>query len=348
MAKHRARKNSRFTSLFPPLAAAVVVTNVALPSSYAQDVDGLISQMEDVSTEAGAKNEEVKQLEEDIKRAQESLDRLSVEADAANAAVASATGTRNGFQNDVDGVAVSKYRNVQNDPLITTLESGNPQTVIDRAAYLGAISRNTERTLAQLQDANLTAVQKANAANIAVAEAEFYRNQLDAKLRQLDEERQELEAQVREIENQVNSLEGAERDQWLNKNDPITEPLPDLASLDGNPVAGGVVAAAMSKLGSPYGWGAAGPNQFDCSGLMYWSYAQNGKSIPRTSQAQLAGGQSVPLSQLQPGDIIGYYPGVTHVGMYIGNGQVVHASDYGIPVQVVPYDSMPIQGASRY
>ena len=75
---------------------------------------------------------------------------------------------------------------------------------------------------------------------------------------------------------------------------------------------------------------------------------QNGIGIPRTSQAQLAGGTPVSMGELQPGDIIGYYPGVTHVGMYIGDGMVVHASDYGIPVQVVPVNSMPVQGAVRY
>ena len=56
----------------------------------------------------------------------------------------------------------------------------------------------------------------------------------------------------------------------------------------------------------------------------------------------------MPIDKLEPGDIVGYYPGVTHVGMYIGNGQVVHASDYGIPVQVVPLNSMPITGTARY
>ena len=73
-----------------------------------------------------------------------------------------------------------------------------------------------------------------------------------------------------------------------------------------------------------------------------------GKSIPRTSQAQIAGGTPVPLDQLQPGDIVGYYAGITHVGMYIGEGQVVHASTYGVPVAVVPLHSMPVQGAVRY
>ncbi|MDN6619454.1 MAG: C40 family peptidase, partial [Corynebacterium variabile] len=87
---------------------------------------------------------------------------------------------------------------------------------------------------------------------------------------------------------------------------------------------------------------------FDCSGLMYWASQQLGKSIPRTSQAQVSGGTPVSRDELQPGDIVGYYSGVTHVGMYIGDGKIVHASDYGIPVQVVSVDSMPFAGASRY
>nr|WP_255549636.1 NlpC/P60 family protein [Corynebacterium sp. TAE3-ERU12] len=105
----------------------------------------------------------------------------------------------------------------------------------------------------------------------------------------------------------------------------------------------------MTKVGAPYEWGATGPGSFDCSGLMYWAYSQIGISIPRTSQAQLSGGTPVSRSELQPGDIIGYYPGITHVGMYVGNGQVIHASDYGIPVQVVGIDQAgPYQGAVRY
>ena len=67
-----------------------------------------------------------------------------------------------------------------------------------------------------------------------------------------------------------------------------------------------VVDAAISRTGAPYVYGAAGPDSFDCSGLVQWSHAQAGKSIPRTSQAQIAGGQPVSLDQLQPGDIVGY------------------------------------------
>lgn len=104
----------------------------------------------------------------------------------------------------------------------------------------------------------------------------------------------------------------------------------------------------MSKLGAPYSWGGVGPDAFDCSGLIFWAYQQQGKSIPRTSQAQMSGGTSVSRAELQPGDVVGYFPGATHVGLYIGDGMIVHASDYGIPVQVVPVDSMPWHGASRF
>ncbi|MHA2789381.1 NlpC/P60 family protein [Corynebacterium sp. S7] len=353
MAKHRAT-GRRYALVASSIATAVVAGTVVVPAQ-ADSVDDLIKEMEGISQQAGAKNEAVKQLEIEIEQSQSKLDALGSEAAVANAAVQDANNVQSGFQGDVNGIATSKYRNVQNDSLISTMESGNPQTVIDRAAYLGAISRNTERTLGQLQDATQTAADRANAANIAVVEAEFYKNQLDSKHAKLDQERSTLESQVQDMQQRIDSLSAEQRRAWEEKDQPevpnpaIGQPESSSSAVAVVSAAGSsAVSAALSKLGSPYGWGAAGPDAFDCSGLMYWAYQQQGKSIPRTSQAQLAGGQSVSTSDLQPGDIIGYYPGVTHVGMYIGNGQVVHASDYGIPVQVVAYDSMPIQGAARY
>jgi len=98
-------------------------------------------------------------------------------------------------------------------------------------------------------------------------------------------------------------------------------------------VAQAAVEAALSKLGSRYVWGAAGPNQFDCSGLTSWAWAQAGVTIPRTSRAQ-SGLTPVPLDQLRPGDLVTYYSPVSHVAMYIGNGKVVQASTETKPVYV--------------
>jgi cell wall-associated NlpC family hydrolase len=93
------------------------------------------------------------------------------------------------------------------------------------------------------------------------------------------------------------------------------------------------VEAALSKVGSRYVFGAAGPDQFDCSGLTSWAWKQAGVSIPRTSGGQ-HGLKSVPMDQLQPGDLVTYYSPVHHVAMYIGNGQIVHASTSSKPVYV--------------
>lgn len=109
-----------------------------------------------------------------------------------------------------------------------------------------------------------------------------------------------------------------------------------------------VVDAVYSKIGAPYAWGATGPSSFDCSGLTSWAYAQAGKQIPRTSQAQASGGTPVAISDLQPGDIVAYYGGATHGGIYVGNGQIVDALNSGTPVSERPLNYMPIHSAVRF
>ncbi|SDR86561.1 C40 family peptidase [Corynebacterium timonense] len=321
--------------------SATVAGALAVPA-HADEVDALIEEMDTLSQEATGKSEELKAIEDEIAAAEGRLGEMRERVEHTRDAAAQAVADREAQREAFDTVAASANRTSTADTVITSLGAENPQALIDRAAYLGAISRNTDRALDELRAANEEAAERANAANIAVAEAEFQRNQLDSKRAKLERERGELDEKVREVEEKINSLSADQRARWENKYNPIANPvlLPGAGE--------GVVGAALAQLGKPYGWGAAGPGAFDCSGLMVWAYGQNGKSIPRTSQAQLAGGTPVPVSQLQPGDIVGYYPGVTHVGMYIGNGQVVHASDYGIPVQVVPLNSMPVQGAVRY
>lgn len=107
------------------------------------------------------------------------------------------------------------------------------------------------------------------------------------------------------------------------------------------------VQAAQTKIGAPYAYGAAGPNSFDCSGLVQWAYKQAGVSVPRTSQAQLSGGAPVSRDDLRPGDIVSFYGG-GHSGLYAGNGNVIHASTSGQPVKLAPVSSMPFSGARRY
>ncbi|MEU6193129.1 NlpC/P60 family protein [Streptomyces sp. NPDC047061] len=111
--------------------------------------------------------------------------------------------------------------------------------------------------------------------------------------------------------------------------------------------AAAAVAYAYSKLGSPYVWGATGPDAFDCSGLAQAAYRSAGVSIPRTTYAQIDAGRRVSRSELQPGDLVFFYSGISHVGIYIGNGQMIHAPNPSAPVRIAPIDEMPFAGATR-
>jgi cell wall-associated NlpC family hydrolase len=103
-----------------------------------------------------------------------------------------------------------------------------------------------------------------------------------------------------------------------------------------------MLQAAMSRKGLPYVWGAAGPASFDCSGLVQWSFAQAGVVMPRVAADQAMSGPAVPVSQLQPGDLLFYHTDptapsyISHVAIYLGNGWMIQAPEPGEDVEVVP------------
>jgi cell wall-associated NlpC family hydrolase len=105
-----------------------------------------------------------------------------------------------------------------------------------------------------------------------------------------------------------------------------------LPSADGR--AGIAVRAALSRLGRPYVWGATGPDQFDCSGLVQWSYAHAGIHLDRTTYQQINDGIPVPRSQVRPGDLV--FPHAGHVQLAIGNNLVVEAPYSGASVRISP------------
>ncbi|MGH3208522.1 MAG: C40 family peptidase [Trebonia sp.] len=105
-----------------------------------------------------------------------------------------------------------------------------------------------------------------------------------------------------------------------------------------------MLKAAMSRQGLPYVWGAAGPSAFDCSGLVQWSFAQAGIVMPRVAADQALSGPAVPVSQLEPGDLLFYHTDptapsyISHVAIYLGNGWMIQAPEPGKDVEVVPAD----------
>ncbi|HIW96640.1 MAG TPA: C40 family peptidase [Candidatus Corynebacterium gallistercoris] len=328
-----------------------------LAAPIPQDVDGLLDHVGRISHAAGATSDEVEQTKVNIGDYQKRLDEANASLEAANKQAEDIAQRLEGTRGEVTNVSLAMYRGANVDPVSTVVGATGPQAAMERTSYLNSISSQTANTLNALDEEIAAAAKARSAASRAKASADFQLRTLNEQKAKLDARNTQLDELKNRVMTVVDGLSPEDRQRWVDRNGPIDVDvdeflgkLKESAEAAGGSVGNyaGVVAAAMSKLGSPYSWGAAGPDAFDCSGLMLWAYQQQGKTIPRTSGAQIAGGQSVSRANLQPGDIVGFYPGITHVGMYIGDGKIVHASDYGIPVQVVSVDSMPFAGAARY
>lgn len=107
------------------------------------------------------------------------------------------------------------------------------------------------------------------------------------------------------------------------------------------------LAFARTQLGKPYRYGAAGPDAYDCSGLTLAAWRTAGVSLSRTSQSQFRDGRAVSRSELQFGDLVFFYSGISHVGLYAGNGTILHSANSRTPVQYTKMSSMPFAGARR-
>nr|WP_188269193.1 MULTISPECIES: C40 family peptidase [unclassified Streptomyces] len=114
-----------------------------------------------------------------------------------------------------------------------------------------------------------------------------------------------------------------------------------------NERAAQAIAFAYAQLGKPYVWGATGPSAYDCSGLTRAAWRSAGVSLPRTTYSQINAGRRVPLFELAPGDLVFFYSGISHVGLYIGNDRMIHAPRPGTPVRIAPITDMPFAGATR-
>ena len=129
---------------------------------------------------------------------------------------------------------------------------------------------------------------------------------------------------------------------------PPAPPAPSSLPAPARDVGPIVVNAALTRLGAPYVWAGTGPDAFDCSGLVVWSFRQAGLTLPHSSQALASGGQPVPLDLMRPGDVISLFPDASHVGIYVGDGRMIHAQFEGEPVVVESLYRAPIHNVRRY
>ncbi|GAA4366731.1 C40 family peptidase [Nocardioides caricicola] len=155
-------------------------------------------------------------------------------------------------------------------------------------------------------------------------------------------EKKTAEEKLAEAEALLADLKAEEREDILSRG---TVRMPSDVPASGSAAA--AVAYAMAQVGDAYVYGAAGPSAFDCSGLTMMAWGAAGVGLPHSSSAQYSSGPHVAASDLQPGDLVFYYSPISHVGMYIGNGLIVHAANPGTGVVVSGLYSMPYVGAVR-
>jgi len=160
--------------------------------------------------------------------------------------------------------------------------------------------------------------------------------------KKLKDEKTTIDDKLAEAESLLDRLKEEEREEILSRG---SDRVPSDVPASGRAAA--AIHYAMAQVGKAYVYGAAGPNAFDCSGLTMMAWAQAGVSLPHSSSAQYGAGPHVAVGDLQPGDLVFYYSPISHVGMYIGNGMIVHAANPGAGVRVSALNSMPYVGAVR-
>jgi cell wall-associated NlpC family hydrolase len=358
------------------ISGSVVAVNV-----YADPADDALAKLNELSRQAEQTTEEMHtaQLDLDKKLAAQKAAEQKHNADVA-AAEAAKTQLAS-YQTTVDNLAAAMYMGAHTDSLSAMMTADSPQHLIDQMSAQEAVASEMAVQMAgyrALNDkaaaAEAISAKSANDARVAAEQAAAVRADVQAK-------QSKLNVQIAVVKSQYMALTPAQRTVLAGPAAPAALPdapeaLPDLPppdlSLIAAPPPEGLVAApppegdvaapdtphgteaaiviqaALSRIGSPYSWGAAGPNAFDCSGLVMWSFQQAGIALPHSSQALAAGGQPVSLSDIQPGDVVTYYSDASHAAIYIGDGMMVHASTYGSPVKVAPVGNAPIFDVRRY
>lgn len=291
--------------------------------------------------------------------------------------VARGQGRVNRMRTALGALAGGQYRTGGIDPGLALLLSGDPAQYLDRAATLDRITSRQTAQLRVLQSAQRTLRQER-------AEAAAKLVKLERSRKEVARHKRAVQRRLATARRLVNALPPGEWESYARRASRaggrehgalaglVPGALPGGRSPSGSgsdsgygsgELPGGLTGgphavpssgraatafgAARAALGLPYAWGQAGPTAFDCSGLMQWAYAHAGVAIPRTSQAQAQAGQSVPLSQARPGDLVVYRSDASHVAMYAGNGQVIHAPYPGARVRYDPVGMLPISSITR-
>jgi cell wall-associated NlpC family hydrolase len=269
---------------------------------------------------------EAKQLSNEVDSLGQQYDGLVIQLSHAKAeeklarlAAARAAKALTGSQQAVAQLAAVDYMNSGVDPTLQMLTSGNPEQFLNQAA--------TVQELANQAAQRLTTVQQNQ---IASARAQVTAKEEVGTVNHLQKE---INKKVATIQSKLDILNSAAMTQAMQIFQQ-TGNYPDVVLPEATTVGTVALRWALSKRGDWYVWGAAGPNTFDCSGLVVWAFAQEGIILPHYTGDLWNSGMHVSQNNLEPGDLVFFFADISHVGIYIGNGLMVDAPSSGQQVQV--------------
>ncbi|MEU6198464.1 NlpC/P60 family protein [Streptomyces sp. NPDC047061] len=337
MASHRRAKQpgrARVTVLTSAAAAAV-----ALSAQAANAAPSEKPSKNEVKSRVDKLYEEAEQATEKFNGAKEKQEKLQKQISALQDSVARGQDELNELRDGIGSMATAQYRSGGIDPSLQLFLSSDPDSYLDKASTLDQLSSQQVETLKKIQAKQRELAQER-------AEATGKLKDLAATRTELAKKKKEVQAKLAEAQKLLNSLTAAEKAALTAEQERASRSSSERVDLGDDTSATGraaaAFAAAKTKLGTPYVYGATGPSSFDCSGLTSWAYAQAGVSIPRTSESQATIGTKIySTSDLQVGDLVFFFNDLHHVGLYAGNGQILHAPRTGT---VVRYESMSTIG----
>jgi peptidoglycan DL-endopeptidase CwlO len=217
-------------------------------------------------------------------------------------------------------IAAEGYMNGNVNPALQLLQTSSPQQYLNQASIMLQLQAETGDKVNLVSAARNAAARARAAAVQELSQAARLRSSMQKKV-------DEMQAK----ENLLNDSAFKQAMQVYQR----TGHYPPVA-LSGRSIPIEALRKAMLKIGDWYQWGAAGPTTFDCSGLVVWAYAQIGISLPHFTGDLWQLGVHVPRSELQPGDLVFFFPGEEHVGFYVGHGLFLDAPATGQRVQIQP------------
>jgi peptidoglycan DL-endopeptidase CwlO len=282
---------------------------------------------------------EAKQLEFQINALSEQYDGLHIQLGRAqaNAQIAQNAASRGAAalavsQQSVAQLAAANYMGSGLDPTFQALTTGDPQQFLSQASAVAELDQSSGMKVNTLGNEVRQALRDKQTADQQIAEV----NALEA---QMNTKKKVIEAKI----DQVNSAAMKQAMAVFTQ----TGQYPNIDIPTANTVGAQALQAAITREGDPYVWGASGPGEFDCSGLVVWAYAQEGIALPHYTGDLWNSGMHVARSDLEPGDLVFFFADISHVGIYIGDGMMIDAPDFGETVHVQPVFWSDYVGAVR-